>query len=187
MSDNVLWFCNSPLCRSVLCAIRTKCIKWTHDREVVALHYCACFFFPSKYACGSDLDKIWYSSSALTLRNEGSFGPLVEHKSCFTWIRKWTLSIFSHKNKIYRTWDNRCQYDLQLLFEAFFDVCVALYLHSPNTPSWRGAYLSTGTTTLPLHYWLAVDTYRPFGPPLQLIHITSGAWGLICICYYLYQ
>jgi hypothetical protein len=26
---------------------------------------------------------------------------------------------------------------------------VELYLHSPNTPSWRGAYLSTGTT-LPL-------------------------------------
>jgi hypothetical protein len=28
--------------------------------------------------------------------------------------------------------------------------CVELYSHSPNTPSWRGAYLSTGTT-LPLH------------------------------------
>jgi hypothetical protein len=27
--------------------------------------------------------------------------------------------------------------------------CLELYLHSPNTPSWHGAYLSTGTT-LPL-------------------------------------
>jgi len=26
-----------------------------------------------------------------------------------------------------------------------------LYLHSPNTSSWRGAYLSTGTT-LPLRF-----------------------------------
>jgi hypothetical protein len=29
--------------------------------------------------------------------------------------------------------------------------CMELYLHSSNTPSWRGAYLSTGTT-LPLLY-----------------------------------
>jgi hypothetical protein len=30
--------------------------------------------------------------------------------------------------------------------------CVKLYLHSSNTPSWRGAYLSTRTTlSLPLH------------------------------------
>jgi hypothetical protein len=28
--------------------------------------------------------------------------------------------------------------------------CVELYLHSPKTPSWRGAELNTGTT-LPLH------------------------------------
>jgi hypothetical protein len=26
--------------------------------------------------------------------------------------------------------------------------CVELYLHSPKTPSWRGALLSTGTTLL---------------------------------------
>jgi hypothetical protein len=30
---------------------------------------------------------------------------------------------------------------------------VELYIHSPNTPSWRGAYLSTGTT-LPLTFTL---------------------------------
>jgi hypothetical protein len=29
--------------------------------------------------------------------------------------------------------------------------CVKLYLHSSNTPSWRGAYLSTGTP-LPLPF-----------------------------------
>jgi hypothetical protein len=31
--------------------------------------------------------------------------------------------------------------------------CVELYLHSPNTPSWRGAYLSTGTP-LPFTFYI---------------------------------
>jgi hypothetical protein len=35
-------------------------------------------------------------------------------------------------------------------FSAEFKECVELYLHSPNTPAWRGAQLkiSTGTTLL---------------------------------------
>jgi hypothetical protein len=36
--------------------------------------------------------------------------------------------------------------------------CVELYLHSSNTPSWRGAQLSTGTT-LPLSLPLPVQSF----------------------------
>jgi len=37
--------------------------------------------------------------------------------------------------------------------------CVELYLHSPNTPPWRGAELKKGTgTTLPLLYVVHKET-----------------------------
>jgi hypothetical protein len=35
---------------------------------------------------------------------------------------------------------------------------VELYLHSPNTSLWRGAYLSTGTT-LPFTFYVRMLTY----------------------------
>jgi hypothetical protein len=34
--------------------------------------------------------------------------------------------------------------------------CVELYLHSPSTPTWRGAYLSIATT-VPLNFYLCYD------------------------------
>jgi hypothetical protein len=43
-----------------------------------------------------------------------------------------------------------CEADRSPPSSAEVEKCVELYLHSPNTPSWRGAYLSTGRT-LPLH------------------------------------
>jgi hypothetical protein len=51
--------------------------------------------------------------------------------------------------------------------------CVELYLHSPNMPSWHGAWLSTGTT-LPL----TLSPPRPdrlWDPPNFLLY--TGYWG----------
>jgi hypothetical protein len=47
-----------------------------------------------------------------------------------------------------------------------------LYLHSPNTHSWRGAWLSTGTT-LPLPFTFAVTM-------VAMVHQCGGCKGQVC-------
>jgi hypothetical protein len=52
--------------------------------------------------------------------------------------------------------------------------CVELYLHSPNTPSWRGASLRTGTT-LHLPFTQMIISLFPLRPYSNFIsHPKSG-------------
>jgi hypothetical protein len=56
--------------------------------------------------------------------------------------------------------------------------CVVLYLHSPNTSSWRGACLSTGTI-LPFYLYLNMYTYT-----LSVCkQCTEWSWSYPCVMF----